>query len=431
MRKDQERLIAEMRRLHQDHYAPDDLIAPMAETSHAYDFRMHPAYDEINVLNAASRALNIPSPFYRRASAVEGARICLGDQWYDNYCSYDYIGLNQDPRIGKAVEHAVKEWGVSATASRTVGGERGYHIALEEAIAAFLGTKAALTFVSGHATNIAILRTLVDKNDVVFVDSLAHNSIYEGIVASGATHVTFPHNNMARLQVLLDETRSSFRNAIIATEGLFSMDGDLAPLPELVALKNRYDAWLVVDEAHALGVIGKSGRGVSEALGVGIDQIDVVMGTLSKSLCASGGFVAGSQSLIELLKCKAPGFVYSVGLSAPIAAAAHTALKLLSAEPDRVTLLHERSSYLHARLSKSGFDCATSAGYAVVPVILGDSILASRYSQELLASGICVAPIIAPAVPNKGARLRFFITADHTEAQLDNVVLALTALRDR
>lgn len=429
MREERQKLIAKMRQLHEDHHDAEDAAMAQSTIKPPYDFRTHPAYEEINVLNAASQTLDIASPFFRCASAVDRARIRLGLEWHDNYCSYDYVGLNQDKRIAIAVTQAVSEWGVSATASRTVGGERSYHIDLEIAIAAFLGTEAALTFVSGHATNIAVLRTLVEKSDVVFVDSLAHNSIYEGIIASGAAHVTYPHNDLGRLRALLEDRRANFRNAIIASEGLFSMDGDLAPLSELIDLKNRHDAWLMVDEAHSLGVVGQSGRGIAEEVSVSIDQIDIVMGTLSKSLCASGGYVAGSASLIDLLKCKAPGFVYSVGLSAPIAAAAKTAIEILSAEPERVTALRERSRGLHARLVDEGFNCGSSTGHAIIPIILGDSILASRYSENLLLSGICIAPIIAPAVPHKSARLRVFLTADHTEAQIDHLVSSLVALR--
>ena len=430
MKKTQKQLIAAMRQLHQHRFSLDQDGARTPDRSRTYDFSSHPAFEEIRLLQAASSTLRVPSPFFRRASAIDGARICFDGQWYDNYCSYNYIGLNQDPRIAQAVTHATQVWGVSATASRMVGGERDYHHDLEGAIADFLGTQAALTFVSGHATNAAILRTLIDRSDVVFVDSLAHNSIFEGIVASGASHITFPHNDMNGLRALLGNSRSKFRHSIIATEGLFSMDGDLARLPDLIELKDQHDSWLMVDEAHSLGVVGKTGRGIAEEYGIPIDRIEIVMGTLSKSLCASGGYVAGSDGLIELLKCKAPGFVYSVGLSAPVAAAAKATIDILNVEPERVTMLRDRSRYALSQLTAAGFQCAPSEGFAVVPVILGDSVLASRMSHDLLQTGICVAPIIAPAVPNKSACLRFFITIDHTEAQLDHMVTSLIKLRD-
>lgn len=424
MRQDQKQLMDRLRRAQETRRSPD-ATEPLSPPSPRYDFRAHPAYGEIRLLDAVRETLGIRSPFFRRASAVDGTRVCIGGAWYDNYCSYDYLGLNQDQRIADAVAEAARQWGVSATASRIVGGERDYHATFESALAAFLGTEAALAFVSGHATNIAILRTLVDRNDVVYVDSLAHNSLFEGVIASGAALVTFPHNDPERLGQLLEASRARHRHAIIASEGLFSMDGDLACLDALIALKDRYDAWLLMDEAHSLGVVGPTGKGIAEEAGIPIDRIDIVMGTLSKSLCASGGFVAGSEALVFLLKCKAPGFLYSVGLSAPVAAAAHAALEILAAEPERVSRLHDLGQYFRAALQEADLDCGSSDGLAVAPVIVGDSLFATRLSAQLFAEGISVAPIIAPAVPEQSARLRFFLTANHSRSQIDRVVSVL------
>ena len=217
MKKKDVELIEELRRSYKNMPQPD-LAAPTSPVE-KFDFHEHPGFVEARVMSAASRSLGIASPFFRTASAVDGARIRIDDAWLDNFCSYDYLGLNQDPRIADRVAEAASRWGVSATASRVVGGARSYHEDFESELATFLGTEAALTFVSGHATNVAAIRTLVDRKDVVFVDSLAHNSIYEGIVASGAAHFTFSHNDPDQLAHLMETKRFDYRHALVACEG--------------------------------------------------------------------------------------------------------------------------------------------------------------------------------------------------------------------
>lgn len=417
----------QLRRAHARTSAEPAWIEPTPAPSRGFDFSEHRYFKEVRLIRATGETLGIRSPFFRKASKVEGSRVYIDGAWYDNYCAYDYAGLNQDARIAEAVASAIAEWGVSATASRIVGGERAFHADLEEAIAGFIGVESALTFVSGHATNISILRALLDAQDVVYLDARSHNSLFEGVIASGAKHFSFPHNDTDRLAEMLAATRSQHRHAIIATEGLYSMDGDLGRITDLLALKDQFDAWLLVDEAHSLGVVGETGRGSAELLGIAPDRIDIHMGTLSKSLCSSGGYVAGSRALTELIKCKAPGFLYSVGLSAPAAAAAKAALSIIRAEPDRVSRLHELSGHALRGMKRAGLDCGHCEGYAVIPVIVGDSILACRLSNSLADAGISAAPIIAPAVPDQSARLRFFVTANHTRDQLDRLIDVLSS----
>jgi 7-keto-8-aminopelargonate synthetase-like enzyme len=305
----------------------------------ATDFTTLPGYRAVMLARTAADVLGLPSPFFRVIDAAAGTRVSIDGRWVENFASYDYLSLNHAPRIADRVVEAVRAHGVSATASRLVGGNHKLHAELETALADFTGTEAALVFVSGHATNQAVLRVLVGQQDLVAVDALAHNSVFEGIRVSGAQHITFPHNDWQELDRRLDEIRRDFKRVLIVTEGLFSMDGDRPDLEAFVAIKRRHDAWLMLDEAHSFGVLGQTGRGVCEETGVAVHDIDVIMGTLSKTLCSAGGFVAGSRVLIDLLRYQAPGFVYSVGLSIPNTAAALAALTALREDPDPVVRL--------------------------------------------------------------------------------------------
>jgi 7-keto-8-aminopelargonate synthetase-like enzyme len=303
-----------------------------------------------------------------------------------------------------------------------VGGNHALHGELETAIAQFIGTEAALSFVSGHATNQAVLRVLMGPQDLVAVDALAHNSVFEGIRVSGAAHVTFPHNDWQALDARLEAIRKDFKRILIVIEGLYSMDGDRPDLAAFVTLKRRHDAWLMLDEAHSFGVLGATGRGLCEETQTPVRDVDVIMGTLSKTLCSAGGFVAGSQVLIDLLRYQAPGFVYSVGLSIPNAAAALAALTALSDDPDRVGRLRAAGAAFLRKARSLGLDTGPATGSAIVPVIVGDSLRAVRVSARLLEAGFNVLPIIAPAVPERSARLRFFLNAGHHPAQIDAVL---------
>ena len=397
----------------------------------AYDFSAHPAYFEVRLAKATSETLGIASPYFRVAEAADGARVKIGGRWLTNFASYDYLSLNRTDALKSSARDAVGDWGVSATASRLVGGETTLHGALEAKIAEFMGTESALAMVSGHATNVGIVSTLVGPGDLVLVDALAHNSIYEGIRRSGATHVTFPHNDHAWCATHLAEVRGDYRNVLVAVEGLYSMDGDVPDLERFVALKERHGAWLMVDEAHSAGVLGASGRGICEAQGVAPSRIEVIMGTLSKSFCSCGGFVAGSTALVDLMRYRAPGFVYSVGLSAPNTAAALQAIEMIQSDPARVGHLSQVSQTFLARAKELGLDTGESQGHAVCPVIVGDSVKAVWIANRLFEAGFNVLPIIAPAVPNQSARLRFFVNHDHTQDDVDAVLTETARLIDQ
>jgi 7-keto-8-aminopelargonate synthetase-like enzyme len=308
------------------------------------------------------------------------------------------------------------------SASRLVAGERRIHRDLEALIAEHYETEDAVVFVSGHATNVSTIGELMNSDDLIVHDEWMHNSAIVGAKLSGATVKSFAHNDLSSLERILSENRGNYKNALVLVEGLYSMDGDFPDLPRIIALKQKYGAWLMVDEAHGLGVLGKTGRGVFEHFDLDPSLVDIWMGTLSKTLGACGGYVAGSQALIDILKYKAGGFVYSVGMSPPLTVAATTAMHLMYAEPDRVERLQRNGRLFLEEARKAGLDTGVSKGYAVVPIMIGDGVKAIRLTDRLHKRGVNVLPILYPAVPMKAARLRFFITSEHTEAQIRDTV---------
>ena len=253
-------------------------------------------------------------------------------------------------------------------------------------------------------------------------DDLMHNSGIMGARLSRATTIAFRHNNLNDLEKILAEHRSKHKNALVLTEGLYSMDGDFPDLPRLIEIKKRFGCWLMIDEAHSLGVLGKTGRGIAEHYGVDPREVDIWMGVISKTLASCGGFICGHKDLIEILKYHSPGFVYTVGLSPPATAAALAALEVIKSDPERVRRLQENGQLFLQEAKKAGLNTMTSAGYSVVPIMIGCSIRAVRLTERLLARGINALPIIHPAVPMKAARVRFFISSRHTPEQIRNTV---------
>jgi len=392
-------------------------------------FENLPGFEAIRLQQSLAGKIGIPVPFYRLHEARAGVSTVVEGRPCVNFTSYDYLGLNGHPRITAAVTEAAEKWGTSVSASRLTSGERECHRALEGELAGIYGAEAALLFVSGHATNVTTIGTMMGEGDLIIHDSLAHNSIVVGAQLSGAHRVNFPHNDIDALDRLLTQLRGQFRHCLIVTEGLFSMDGDGPDLARLVEVKNRHTAWLMVDEAHSLGVLGKTGRGLFEHSGVAPSEVDVWMGTLSKTLVSCGGYIAGSQVLIDFLKYRAPGMVYSVGLPATATMAALTALDLMLAEPERVTALHEAGGYFLSKARSVGLDVGDSWGLAVTPVVLGDSLQTVMLSERLMERGYATVPVLPPGVPEKAARIRFFISSGHTKAQIDGVIDTMIAER--
>ena len=386
------------------------------------------AWPEVRALAAQKAALTaagLAMPYFRALDGVAGAATQIQGRPFVNFSSYNYLGLAGHPAVKQAAAAAIDRYGTSASASRVASGERPLHRELEQEIAAFLGCADALALVSGHATNVTVIGHLFGPEDLILHDQLAHDCIVTGARLSGARRLAFPHNDLDALAELLARERPKARRALIAVEGVYSMDGDLAPLPRVVELKQRYDAMLLLDEAHSLGVLGATGRGAGEHFGVARGDVDLWMGTMSKALASCGGYLAGTADLIDYLRFTLPGFVYSVGLTPADAAAALAALRLLEEQPTLPRRLQARSEFFRGMCRARGVDIGASDHAAVVPCVTGASERALRLAQALGERGINVQPIFHPAVEEGRARLRFFLTAEHTEAQLEATANAL------
>jgi 8-amino-7-oxononanoate synthase len=347
---------------------------------------------------------------------------CKGREFI-NFCSYNYLDLSGDPRVTKAAQSAIEKYGTSVSASRIVSGERPIHRELESAIAEFVGTEDAIGFVGGFSTNEDTIAHLMAEGDIIFHDRYIHKSAQLGASMSGAKTVSFSHNDMDSLETALQTHRMHGKNALVVVESVYGMEGDIPNLPRLVELKQRYQALLMVDEAHSIGVLGKTGRGAAEHFGISPNDVDIWMGTLSKSFASCGGYIAGNGELIEYLRYTAPGFVYSVGLAPPMAAAALKSIQLVQEEPHRVAQLHSRVSTFHELAQKAGLDVGdANAASAVLPVIVGRNDLTLTLSRTLMDKGILALPIGYPAVPKTKPRIRFFISCSHTEDDINRAV---------
>jgi 8-amino-7-oxononanoate synthase len=394
-----------------------------------------PEYQRVDTQRKIGDVIGVENPFYRSHDEAAGATTVMAGKTYANFASYDYLGTNTHPRVAEQAKVAIDRFGISASASRVVAGERPVHTDLEQALADVYGVEAAVCFVSGYLTNVAAISCIVGPQDLVVHDEFIHNSALSGIKQSGATRRLFRHNDIANLDTVLRTLEGNFRRVLVIVEGVYSMDGDIADLPALLELRDRHGFWLMVDEAHSLGVLGKTGRGSFEHFDIDPREIDIWMGTLSKTTSSCGGYIAGSRALADILKADAGGFVYSVGLAPVLAAAAATSLEIVRAEPERTERLHRNGALFLQCAKEAGLDTGLSLGFSVVPVIVGDSLRAVQLSNELLEEGVNALPIIHPAVPEGMARLRFFITCDHTEEQIRHAVEAtarkLAALEQR
>ncbi len=391
------------------------------------DFGALPEYEMLKIQKAAGAIAGIENPFYRLHDGLAGATTVLDSREVVNFSSYDYLGLNGHPAISAAAKEAIDRYGTSVSASRLTAGERPVHRDLETALAALHGVEDAVCFVSGHATNVSVIGGLLGADDLIVTDGLVHNSVIEGAKLSGARRILCPHGDIEAFERALRLNRRRHRRALVIIEGLYSMDGDVPDLAAYVRLKLRYGAWLMVDEAHSIGVLGPTGRGIAEEQGIAPTEVDIWMGTLSKALASTGGYIAGSRHLVELLKYTSPGIVYSVGCSPPLAAAACAAARLMTKEPWRVNRLRENGRAFLDGARRRGLDTGMSIGASVIPIIVGTSPATVFISQRLQERGFNVVPIIFPGVAENQARLRFFMTSRHTLEQIESVLDVLAA----
>jgi len=383
-----------------------------------YRFALHPGYQQMRLMGEGAARLGVASPFFKLHDGIAGATTQIGGRTYLNYASYNYLDLSGDAAVAQAAKDAIDHYGTSVSASRLVSGERPVHRELERALAGLYGVDDAIALVSGHAANVTTIGYLFGPRDLVLHDELIHNSVLQGVQLSGARRLPFPHNNWQALDEILRAQRRQFERVLIVLEGIYSMDGDYPDLPRFIDIKRHHHAFLMVDEAHSLGVMGPRGHGIGEHFGIDGRDVDIWMGTLSKTLAGCGGYITGETALIEHLKFLAPGFLYSVGMPPAVAAASRAALQRMHELPERVATLQARGRFFLREAQAAGLDTGHSTGLAVVPVITGSSLKAARLSEALFERGINVQPILHPAVPEKSARLRFFISCAHTEAQI-------------
>jgi 8-amino-7-oxononanoate synthase len=374
---------------------------------------------------ASATRHGIEMPFFQPRDGVSSSTIRWHGRELINYSGYNYLGLSGHPAVSAAAKAAIDKYGTSASASRIVSGQIELHNELEQRIASFLGTEDAVIFVSGYLTNVTVISHLLGRPDAVIYDSLAHNSIITGGKLSGARVFSFPHGDWNALDAMLNRTRKEYRRGLLVGEGVYSMDGTILDLERALEMKHRHDLLLMVDEAHSLGTLGATGRGICEAFGLPPNVVDVHMGTLSKTLAGCGGYIGGDRALIEYLRYLAPGLLFSVGLSPPDTAAALAALDVIEREPERPQNLRERARLFRKLARDYGIPMGGADDAPVASLVVGDGKLCILLSQRLLEQGIHVQPIVYPAVAADGARLRFFITLDHTEAQFRTTIPAI------
>lgn len=363
------------------------------------------------------RRLTLESP--------QGPRVRLGGREYLNFCSNDYLGLANHPRVVESLRQAALRYGVGSGASHLVCGHSLPHRQLEEALAAFTGRPRALLFGSGYAANTAVLATLLETGDRVFEDRLNHASLLDGGLHSGARFRRFPHNDVA---ALADRLEPNDGCALVAVDGVFSMDGDSAPLPQLAALCRERGAWLMVDDAHGFGALGERGAGSLEQAGLGVDEVPVLMATLGKALGVSGAFVAGGELLVESLLQRARHYIYTTATPPALAAATLTALQLLAEESWRREHLAALVARFRAGAAALELPLMESAS-AIQPLPVGDSARALRLSQRLRERGLLIGAIRPPTVPEGTARLRITLSAAHDTADIDRLLEALDDCR--
>jgi 8-amino-7-oxononanoate synthase len=380
-------------------------------------------------INSEFIARGMPNPYFLAHTGANCATVELLGREMINFSSYNYLGLAGDPRVIAAAKEALDTYGTSASASRAVAGEIPLFAELERRLADAYGVDDAVVTPSGFLTNAGIIAFILGREDLAVCDSLVHNSIVSGTQWSECRRASFAHNDPDALDRLLRRSRGHFERVMVILEGVYSMDGDIAHLPELIEVARRHECLVMVDEAHSFGTLEPRGLGIREFFDLPGDAVDIWMGTLSKSMASSGGYLAGDEKLIWAIKLLAPGIcLFTAPQTPPQVAAAIAALDLMLEEPDRLARLRANADAALSAAKSAGWDTGASAGTAIIPIILGDSARTVAASVELLAAGINASAVAYPAVPEGEARLRLFISAEHTAEHIDRVVAALAKI---
>ncbi len=365
---------------------------------------------------------NMHNPYFISQESPLTDVSCMDGRQMLNFGSYNYLAMSGDPEVNAAAIAAVEKYGTSASGSRLLAGEKDIHKKLEAAIARWKNTEDSLVLVSGHATNVTFIGNFCTVNDLIIYDRLSHNSVIQGVSLSRAQSKYFPHNDYEALDDFLTRNRDKYAKVLIIIEGAYSMDGDVAPVPEFVRIKKKHGCFLLVDEAHSACVLGENGSGVDEHFQLAPDDVDIKMGTLSKGLGTCGGYLAGSKLLIEYLRYNLPGFTFSVGLSPALAGAALKVLEIMQRDNSRVKSLQRNIAYFLEQAKARGLDTCLAQDTAIVPILVGPEGLAFKLSIDMQADGIIVPPAIFPAVPRGQARLRYCLTSAHKPQQIDKAL---------
>jgi len=368
--------------------------------------------EELNNLRIANLYNRI-----RTLSSPQGAWLVVDGKRVLNFCSNNYLGLANHPHLVQAAHEAINKYGIGPAAVRSIAGTMDLHVRLEQRLAAFKGVESAIVFQSGFNANLGAIPALVGQEDAIFSDELNHASIIDGSRLSGAKIIRYAHCNPADLERNLCENRKDYRRALVITDGVFSMDGDMAPLDKIYEVTKDHEAILMVDDAHGEGVLGKGGRGIVDHFGLH-GKVDVEVGTLSKAFGVVGGVVAGNATIVEWLRQRGRPFLFSSAVTVPDAAACIAALDLLEASTELVDKLWDNAKYFKAEMKKLGFDTGVSTT-PITPVMLGEALLAQQFSRELFEAGVFAMALSYPTVPQGKARIRVMISAAHAKADLD------------
>jgi len=377
--------------------------------------------DELNKLKDAGLYNHI-----RTINSPQGAWLVVDGKKALNFCSNNYLGLANHPKLVKAATEAIQEFGVGPAAVRTIAGTTGLHIKLEKKMAEFKHVEAAITFQSGFNANLGTIPALVGKQDVIFSDELNHASIIDGARLSKAKIIRYEHCNPEDLKLKLETYRSQFPHALVVTDGVFSMDGDIAPLDKIYEITKDYDALLMVDDAHGEGVLGEGGRGIVDHFHLH-GKVDIEVGTMSKAFGVVGGVVAGNATIVEWLQQRGRPFLFSSAMTIPDTAACLAAVDLLEESTELVDKLWENTRYFKSEMKTLGFDTGHSVT-PITPIMLGEAKLAQDFSKELFDNGVFAMAIGYPTVPKGKARIRVMISASHSKDDLDQGLEAFKAV---
>ncbi|BBM82279.1 type I polyketide synthase [Candidatus Uabimicrobium amorphum] len=414
------------KQLTNDNPTPQKILVAKQNVSHEdSDFKNWPEYKSLQKSPFFPQGEN---PYRRIHESQHGITTTVNGKEVINFASYDYLSLTGESEIINDVQQTVALYGTSASASPLLMGDTPIHRQLENEIASFIGTHDAMVFPSGHATNVTAVGHLFSTEDLIIHDQLIHNSVAQGAILSGAKYRSFPHNDWQMLDKILTTIRHQYRRVLIAIEGVYSQDGDIAPLPQILEVKRKHRAWLLVDEAHSMGTLGKTGRGISEYFAIDPLEVDLWMSSISKALASCGGYLAGQSDLMRYLKFTVPGYIFAATISPANTMAALSAIRTIKKQPRRVAQLQENAA-LFLRLAKeAGLNTGPSQDSPVIPIILGSIEKCIHISQKLLEQGINVMPIGYPAVPKTQARLRFFVNTNHSTQQIQKTIEILIKL---